>query len=46
MLDGEELTRIGVIFDIGVGLDEERMADNESATPTCHVEGLAGGVKF
>ena len=46
VLDGEELTRIGVIFDIGVGLDEKRMADNESAAPAGHIEGLAGGVKF
>lgn len=44
MLNGEELARVGIVLHVGIGADEEGMADDEAASPARHVEGLAGGV--
>src|SRR3954470_12544577 len=46
VLNGEELTGIGVVFHVAVRFDEEFVSDDETATPAGHVERLAGGMEF
>ena len=46
VLDGEELARVGVVFDVAVCLDEEGVAGDEAAAPAGHVEGFAEGMEF
>ena len=46
ILDGKELTRVGVVLHISVRFDEEGVSDDKSAPPTGHIEGLADAVEF
>ncbi len=46
VLNAEKLAGIGVVFNIGVGSDEERVPGDEAATPAGHVKGFAGGMEF
>src|SRR5262249_53346208 len=46
VLNREKLAGVGVVLDVGVGFDEQFVADDEAAAPAGHVERLARGVEF
>ena len=46
VLDGEELARIGIVFDVAIGAHEQFVAGHETATPAGHIEAFAGGMQF
>ena len=45
-LDRFELSRIHVIFDLGIGLNGTLGASRKAQAPACHVVALAHGVQF
>ena len=46
VLDREKLAGVGVVLHVAVSLHEQRVANDEPATPTGHVEIFACGVQF
>lgn len=45
-LDGKELTGIGVVFNVGVGFDYERVAADPAETPAGHIEAFGKRMEF
>ena len=45
-LDRQELAGVGVVFHVGIGFDDQRIADDETEPPAGHVETFAHRVQF
>src|SRR5438552_652651 len=46
VLNGQELTRISVVFDIAIGAHQPFVTGHKSAPPSCHVKTFARRMEF